>query len=334
MAEDTHTHHEGDYAHEDGGSHDRFADEEMSEEEAAQILENFKKAGELTAKIALSSRSLVMEGESLLDIVETIEKMIYEAGEKPAFPATVSVNDYAAHYAPEIGCETILGAKDVVKVDLGVAVDGCIGDTAYTVDLSDGQGKLLEASKSALDAAVAAIKPGVTNGKIGSIIEAEIKSRGFKPISNLTGHMMAKYLLHAGVSIPNVASNLDYEFQEGDIFAVEPFATDGAGHVTDTNQVEIFSLVEPRNVRMRESKRMLSYILENYFTLPFAERWLHTSFKSKLQLNASLRELLNFGIIQGYPALREAEKGLVSQFEYTVLVEHDGAKILTDYKQI
>ncbi|HQT44568.1 MAG TPA: type II methionyl aminopeptidase [Candidatus Micrarchaeota archaeon] len=304
------------------------------EDDPQVIIDNFIKAGKIAADVAASSKSLIIEGESILDIAETIEKMVVDAGAKPGFPTTISVNDYAAHYAPEIGCSALIGAKDIVKVDIGTEIDGCVGDTAYTIDLSDENGKLLEASKAALDDAVAAIRPGVTNGRIGGIIEARIKSYGFKPISNLTGHMLRRYLLHAGVSIPNVASDEAYEFQEGDVFAIEPFATNGAGHVSDTNQVEIFSLIEPRNVRMRESKRLIAYIIQNYFTLPFAERWLAKDFKSRLALNASLRELLNFGVIQGYPALREAEKGMVSQFEYTVLVEHDGAKILTDYKQI
>ena len=304
------------------------------EDDPQVIIGNFIKAGKIAADVAASSKSLIIEGESILDIAETIEKMVVDAGAKPGFPTTISVNDYAAHYAPEIGCSALIGAKDIVKVDIGTEIDGCVGDTAYTIDLSDENGKLLEASKAALDDAVASIKPGVTNGHIGGIIESRIKSYGFKPISNLTGHMLRRYLLHAGVSIPNVASDEAYEFQEGDIFAIEPFATNGAGHVSDTNQVEIFSLIEPRNVRMRESKRLIAYIIQNYFTLPFAERWLAKDFKSRLALNASLRELLNFGVIQGYPALREAEKGMVSQFEYTVLVEHDGAKILTDYKQI
>ncbi|MFA5105825.1 MAG: type II methionyl aminopeptidase [Candidatus Micrarchaeia archaeon] len=302
------------------------------DEDPQEVLENFIKAGKITADVAASSKSLIIEGESILDIAETIEKMIVDAGARPGFPATISINDYAAHYAPESGCETLIGPKDVVKVDLGVEIDGCIGDTAYTIDLSDENGKLLDASRSALMDAVAAMKPGVTNGRIGEIIETKIKSYGFRPISNLTGHMIKRYLLHAGVSIPNVASDQKYELQEGDIFAIEPFATNGAGHVSDTNQVEIFSLIEPRNVRMRESKRLIAYIIQNYFTLPFAERWLAKDFKSRLALNASLRELLNFGVIQGYPALREAEKGLVSQFEYTVVIEHDGARILTDYK--
>ncbi|MBM3228966.1 type II methionyl aminopeptidase [Candidatus Parvarchaeota archaeon] len=311
--------------------HEHFAEDE---EEQEKVLENFVKAGKITSEIASSSKSLVMEGESLIDVVETIEKMIYDAGAKPAFPATVCLNDYAAHYAPELGCDIIFGPTDVAKVDFGVSVEGSLSDTAYTIDLSGNQGKLLEAAKTALDAAVSSIKPGVTNGQIGRIIEAEIKKFGYKPIENLTGHMLSRYLLHAGVSIPNVATDLNYEFQEGDIFAVEPFATNGQGSVNDTNQVEIFSLVEPRNVRMRESKRLLAYIIQNFFTLPFAERWLAKDFKSKLQLNAALRELMNFGVIQGYPALREAQKGLVSQFEYTILVEHDGARILTDYKQL
>ena len=303
--------------------------EEMTEEEKAQMFANFRKAGQATASVMKEVPKLVVPGESVLDIAETLEKMIADAGAKPAFPANISINDIAAHFTPEADNKLLIGETDVVKIDIGAHIDGCIGDMAVTVDLSGEQGKLLEASEEALAAAIAGIKPGVSVGKIGSAIEREIDSRGFHPIENLTGHKIEPYLLHAGVEVPNISSSANYEFAEGDVFAIEPFASAGSGRVADTSQVEIFALAATPKLRGKYSRELLAHVLSNYFSLPFAERWLANVFNSRLTLSTSLRELLGSGALQPYPVLRDTGRGLVSQKEHTVLVEHDSAKILT-----
>lgn len=310
----------------EGAEHTHIHDEEEDEE---KVRKDWEKAGKVAREISDASRGLVMPGASALDIAESIEKMIAEAGGKPAFPVNISVNDTAAHSTPDLGKEELIGEKDVVKIDLGVHVDGCIGDIAYTIDLSDEQGKLVEASKNALDAAIASMKPGVKVGDVGGIIEEEIRKLGFKPIENLTGHMMRPYMLHAGVEIPNIKTGGGYELQEGDVFAIEPFATDGKGRVKDANEIRIFSLEQPRNVRMRQSRVVMAYIFENYLTLPFAERWLQKKFTSKLLLSTAIKELMNSSVLRTYPILKEVGGGLVSQAELTVVIEKDGARVLT-----
>jgi methionyl aminopeptidase len=290
---------------------------------------DFEKAGKITGSVLKEAKKLVMPGESYLDIAESLEKMIVDAGGRPAFPANISVNEIAAHFTPEATSDILIGETDVVKIDIGAHVNGCIGDTALTIDLSDSQGKLCEASQAALDAALASMKPGMRVGEIGGIIEKEIISRGFKPIENLTGHRIEPYLLHAGEEIPNIATNASYELEEGDVFAVEPFASAGSGRVADTAQVEIFALQGAPKLRNKYARELLEKIIREYYSLPFAERWLKGAFKSRLTLTTALRELLNSGALHPYPVLRDTGKGLVSQFEHTVVIEHDSAKVMT-----
>jgi methionyl aminopeptidase len=270
-----------------------------------------------------------MVEEPLIEIAETIEAMIREEGAKPAFPVNISINEIAAHYTPEFEDKKELGETDVVKIDLGVALGNGLADTAYTVDLSGKNEKLVSASREALDAALKAMKAGVTNGSIGEIIENKIKSFGFKPIANLSGHMIKSNDLHAGVSIPNVKTGDGYVLKEGEVFAVEPFATNGAGNVEDAEQVEIFSIASKGAVRMRQSRQILNYVSENYNMLPFAERWVRKEFKSKLLVSSALRELLSSQVLRGYPVLKESGSGLVAQFEHTVLIEENGVRVLT-----
>ena len=201
---------------------------EGPEESLQRMRENFAKAGKVAAEVLREAPKLVMPGESYLDVVESLEKMIVDGGARPAFPANISINEIDAHFTPEAGSEALLGETDLVKIDIGAHVDGCIGDCALTVDLSGEHGKLCEASKAALEAAVASIKPGMAVGEVGAAIEKEISARGYRPIENLTGHKIEPYLLHAGQEIPNIASQGGYEIQEGDVFAIESFASAGS----------------------------------------------------------------------------------------------------------
>jgi methionyl aminopeptidase len=292
-------------------------------------IESFREAGKVAARIREESKSLVMVDAQLLDIAETIEKMIEDEGAKPAFPVNISINEIAAHYTPEHECEAVLGEDDLVKIDLGIDIDGALSDTAYTIDLGGQRDKLVESSQKALDSAIDAIKPGTQVGEIGGIIEDTITEYGYRPISNLTGHMIKSNALHAGIEIPNVRNNTPYAFKEGDIFAVEPFATDGGGMVEDLQQVEIFSVYQPGSVRMRQSRRIIEYVLKNFGMLPFAERWLRKEFGSKLLVGAAIKELLKHHVLRGYPVLREIDKGMISQAEHTVLVTDDGCEVLT-----
>ncbi|MFH1285928.1 MAG: type II methionyl aminopeptidase [Candidatus Micrarchaeota archaeon] len=303
----------------------------MDEVSEAMAIEKYEKAGKIASEVREHARMIAKPGMRVLDLVEDLEKLIEEKGAKAAFPVNVSINEVAAHYTPEKDDALLIGEKDIVKIDVGVHVDGFIGDTAFTTDFSGEYGKLVEASENALEAAIASVKAGVNTSAIGEAVENEIKKLGFKPIENLCGHSLGEYDLHAGEEIPNIKTSAhNYELKEGDVFAIEPFATNGVGKVGDGSAVEIFSLVDPRPSRMRESRRVINYVIANYKTLPFAERWLlKKEFKSKLLLHAALRELMEMGALRPYPILSESEKGLVSQTEHTVVVEKDGCRVLT-----
>jgi methionyl aminopeptidase len=80
---------------------------------------------------------------------------------------------------------------------------------------------------------------------------------------------------------------------------------------------------------MRESRKLLNYVISHYGMLPFAERWLLGEFRSKLLLKNALKEMLRMQVLKAYPVLKEAGGGLVSQAEHTVVIEEGGARVLT-----
>jgi len=294
-------------------------------------LDDLKEAGKLTAKLKKDAEQLVIVGERLFDIAETLEQMMEKEGAKPAFPVNISTNELAAHYTPSANDETEIPEDGLVKVDFGLMKGQAITDTSITVDLGNKYGTLMKASKDALENAIKAVKPGVPVNDVSKIIYETIKENGCKPISNLAGHKIEWMNLHAGIEIPNIPANEMYEFQEGDVFAIEPFVTtkEGAGYIKETDRVEIYSLFIPGNIRMRQSRKMLEYIIENYKTMPFCERWLHKEFQSRLLLNSGIKEMLKARVLIAYPVLAEANGQPIAQFEETVVVTKDGCIPIT-----
>src|SRR3989304_3096284 len=106
-------------------------------------------------------------------------------GAKPAFPINISINDRAAHYTPEVDDASVFKQGDLVKIDIGVHVDGYIGDIARSVAIGGGHKELITAAEAALENAINAIKPGAMSNEIGGIVEETIKGFGFLPVSNL-----------------------------------------------------------------------------------------------------------------------------------------------------
>ncbi len=288
-------------------------------------LEMWEKAGKLTWKAIEYGKKLIKPGTAYLEIAEKIEEFIRESGGEPAFPPNLSRNNEAAHYSPGIGDKRLVEEKDVVKLDLGVHIDGFIGDAAITIDLSGENGKLVEASEKALENALSIVKAGQDSRKVSEEIAKTIREYGLEPIRNLGGHVISRWLLHTGYSIPNAPAG-NFKLQEGMIIAIEPFATLGSGVVHDGPETTIFAIEGKPKVRSPTARRVYSYALEKFKTLPFNERYL-LPVASGFQLKAALRELSLAGAFHPYPILLDS--GLVSQREVTVLVEKDSCKILT-----
>ncbi|AKB73382.1 Methionine aminopeptidase [Methanosarcina lacustris Z-7289] len=285
------------------------------------ILEKYREAGRILKIVRTEAADMVRVGNSLLEVADFVEKKTIELGGRPAFPCNISRNQEAAHATPKVGDTDVFG-KDIVKLDLGVHVDGYIADSAITVDLS-GNSDLLKASEDALAAAIDLVKPGVSTGEVGTVIEETIRSYGLSPILNLTGHGLSQYEAHDNPGVPNRHVEGGYIMKEGDVLAIEPFATNGAGLVHDGSWAEIYSLIKKKPVRLPAVRNVLKQV-EEYRELPFAKRWLNSD-----KLEYSLIQLERAGIIHSYPVLIESSGGLVSQSEHTLIITLDGCEVTT-----
>ena len=282
-------------------------------------MEDYFKSGEICKKAREYGITLIKEGTKLWDIAEKIEEKIRELGGECAFPVDVSLNYVAAHDTPKFNDDRILNISDVVKLDIGVHVNGKVSDTAVTVEVGTNKyEKLIKASEEALDNAIKIIKPGVKLKEIGNLIQKTIQKYGFSPIINLSGHGVDEYVVHSKPIIPNCDNNDNTELKENMVIAIEPFATDGEGKVTEGKPSGIYELISEKNIRNDNARKILNFVKEKYKTLPFCERWIIKEFGNSAKLSLLLLE--REGIIKQFNVLPEIKKGQVSQAERTVIV--------------
>lgn len=287
-------------------------------------LKAYLKAGEITKEMQEYSLKTLKVGDNLFEFAEKVEEKIIKKGGFPAFPINLSVNEVAAHYTPAFDSKDVLGENDVMKVDIGIHVDGYICDSAQTIDFGNNYSEMVEASNLALEEAVKLVENNSPIGEIGAKIEETIKGKGFKPIQNLSGHGVQQYDAHTYPTIPNINNNDTKELEDDMVIAIEPFATNGDGFVREGAQAEIFQLEEKKGVRGREARKLLDFIDESFGTLPFAERWIQRDLKiSEFGRKVGLRELMQKKCITAFPLLKEKEGSIVTQKETTLVLENN-----------
>jgi len=289
-------------------------------------LDKYREAGRIASQARQRAVAAVQPGVRYVDVLDEIERFIRAQGADLAFPAQVSVNHVAAHDCCGPDDARTFQAGDVCKVDLGVHVDGCIADTAATADLGR-HDTLMEASRQALEAAIARVRAGVRTRDLGAVIESTMKALGHKPISNLTGHGIAPYTIHCSPSIPNVPEMADATLKEGMMICIEPFATTGRGTVVEQGRAEVFGARR----KLKSPRQVDSAVVDQIVArkgLPFCRREIARAHGTE-HAERNLRDLLRAGAIFEYPPLCERGDATVAQFEHTMLVGEKQAEVMT-----
>lgn len=294
-----------------------------------EVIKKLIKAGEIAKKALRYAERVTKPGVKVLDLANSIEKYVEDIGGKLAFPVNIGVNTVAAHYTPVYMDDTIIPDNSVVKIDLGVHVDGYIADTALTVCFNPVYEGLLEATRKSLEKALEVIKPGIRASEIGKIVENTIRSHGYKPIKNLSGHGIERYTIHSGVIIPNYNDLLNVHRLYSGVYAIEPFATNGAGLVKELNQVTIYALRSTSRELPDEVKSFYEKIYNDRRELPFTTRWYIQSNTDVNKVRETIAMLKKYKLLVEYPVLVEKEHGLVSQFEHTIIVTRKEVIITT-----
>ncbi len=293
-----------------------------------EVRKKYHQAGHIAWQALNQGLNHIKEGIPYLEIADEIESYIKKRAEI-AFPVNISANDIAAHYTPTLDDPHVFHRGDVIKIDVGAHVDGYIGDTARTLEVGTKcHQKLITSSERALRAGLGAIRNNVSVQHIGSSIEKSIKDDNFNPVDNLNGHQLQQYILHAGVSIPNIDGKNGRVLTTGDAVAIEPFVTSGQGHVKNSTNGNIYHLLPKGKIHSPRVRESYALIKEHFGNLPFAGRWLAEYIPQK-RIPLILSILQRRRLVTSYKTLVEMSGHMVAQAENTVIVTDNGCEITT-----
>jgi len=297
-------------------------------------LQDYIDAGKIASEVRENTRRKNHVGSTLEEICNSIEKEIASKGGKCAFPVNVSLNEIAAHYTAEPNDKIIVKDTDLLKIDLGVQINGYIADTAVTVCYDPKYDYLVLAAESALREAMSIIRVGTKSSDVGKAIENTAKQMGGIPIANLSGHSLEQYTIHAGKSVPNIWSIGSFSFQSTEAYACEPFVTtsDGSGFVREGKIRNIFSLVTRKRTKDEDANKMIDFIWQKFNMLPFALRWFIPEYDEKTARDL-LERLIKNKVVRSYPILVESKGERVAQAEHTFIPQENSVLVTTISRQ-
>lgn len=313
---------------------DWTSEEGITEEEKIYY---YRKAGKIGYEVLNTVKDMIKPGTPIIEICETTESMILEKGaEGFGFPTNVSIDNIAAHYSSPHGDENLVPDTGIIKLDLGVHVNGYIADTAISVNLSPELKELKLAAEEGFKAGMEIIQIGTLPSVVGKNIEDTITSYGYLPIRELSGHKLGRYELHGDKRLPNIGVPYDpaeASLQAGEAYALETFASTGTGSVHEVSGNRYIYMLLPRRVALRNpvSRKIYSTAHKKYKTLPFAERWLssYDNF-NRSRVRFALRELMNNAGVVAYPPLADEKGSYVAQYENTfIITENEGVIVTT-----
>ncbi|CAI5760524.1 unnamed protein product [Candida verbasci] len=320
----------------------RYLDRQMNNK-----WEDFRKGAEIHRRVRKKAQSSIKPGMKMTEIADLIENSIrtYSNNDHPykqgiGFPTGLSLNHVAAHYTPNTGDKLVLGKDDIMKVDIGVHVNGRICDAAFTMTFNeDGKyDKIMEAVKEATYTGIKEAGIDVRLNDIGAAVQEvmesyEMEENGkilpIKCIKNLNGHNIGDYIIHSGKTVPIIANGDMTKMEEGETFAIETFGSTGNGYVLPEGEVSHYAMnsnIDDIKVPER-AKSLLNTIKSTFGTLPWCRRYLEKTGEEKYLF--ALNQLVRAGIVEDYPPIVDKKGSYTAQYEHTILLHPHKKEVVT-----
>ena len=289
--------------------------------------ETYIKVGKIHAEVCNKTKPLVKAGISILELTKKIESFIQEYPEVSlSFPVNIQLNN-EVHYTAVVDDKRMISNGDLIKVDIGLHIDGYIADGAFTVSLNKDYDDMVEFTEKALKKAISDLKPGMKLSVIGERLDEVIKDSKYKLIRNLMGHQLNQWELHSKKSILVHGNSSDNKLEPGEAYAVEIFVTDGLGMIKSSQNAYIYALAKYLSpIRDQRIRNLYKKIFDKRRCFPFSERYILEYLKiSKLDFFS----LKKSGNIVEYPLLLELPNSKIAQFEDVIYVDNDKVIIPT-----
>eukprot|EP01132_Coremiostelium_polycephalum_P007417 gene7417-9118_t len=330
----------------------RRVDEEFSDEEEIEdlssplVVTSYQAAATISNKVLKEVIAQCVVGKSIVEICTLGDKLIEEEVAKTfnkrkglekgiAFPTCISVGDCVGHFSPLAGDTRVLAQGDIVKVDLGVHIDGYIAVGAHTVvvgstpdqPLTGKAADAICAAHFAMEAALRLVRPGNKNSDVTDVIQKIATTYQVTPVSGILSHELKRFVID-GENV--IFSKIEpgqraetFEFQENQVYCLDIVMSTGEGKA---RQTEERTTIYKRNVdqtyalKIKSSRDFLTEVNKSYPALPFTLRAIKDQKSAKL----GLEECLTHNLLSQFPVLHDKKGSQVVQFKTTVLVLPSG----------
>lgn len=198
-------------------------------------IEKMRAAGQLVGRVLQALREMAEPGRTTLELDSAADKMIRDAGAYPTFkgyhgfPFSIcaSVNEQVVHGFPS---SYQLKEGDIFSIDVGVTLDGFVGDTATTIPIGlvdDERLKLIRVTEECLELAIEQCYPGRHLGDIGAAVQQYAEGLGYSVVRDYVGHGIGRQM-HEDPQIPNYGKpGKGPKIKKGYVFAIEPMINIG-----------------------------------------------------------------------------------------------------------
>jgi len=328
--------------------------DEVEDEEAANdlsdsdVVTKYRAAGTIANEVLAKVMAACVPGVKAVelcqlgdDAIEELVGKIYNGKAKDgkkidkgiAFPTCISPNACVGHYSPLASEDTVeIKEGDLVKIDLGVHVDGYIAVVAHTVvcggaESKDRKADVQMAAWQAAECAVRMFKAGAKNHEITEMIAKVAESYKCSPVEGVLSHQMKKHVIDATKVVINKQTTeqqvKEAVFENNDVFAVDLVMSTGEGKPKqheDRTTVFKRDLEQKYSLKMKTSRAFFSEVNARFPTLPFTLR----AGKDERSWTMGVVECKNHGMFIEYPVLYEKADELVAQVKFTALLLPSG----------
>eukprot|EP00891_Asterochloris_glomerata_P003654 jgi/Astpho2/3654/Aster-07856 len=326
----------------------------------SDVVSKYKAAAKIANSALASAVSECQPGAKIVDICTKTDKLIEEATAREfkgkniekgiAFPTCLSVNSIVGHFSPQADDSTRLAAGDMVKIDLGVYIDGWISTGAHTVVLPrEGNGAaegsqegvsgpaadVLAAAQTAFDAALRLIWPGKRISDVAGPLQQVVESFGCQLVEGVLTHEQKRFVLDGNKCVLNRpgpdARVDDHDFLENEVYAVDIVVSTGEGktRILDDRQTTVFKRAVDEKYQLKlkllllqNARQVYKEICNKYPALPFSTRSLDIQGGPA---RMGLVECVQHSLLVPFPVLHAKSGELVAQIKSTVLLMPNGS---------
>ncbi|XP_006629280.1 proliferation-associated protein 2G4 [Lepisosteus oculatus] len=331
-------------------------DDEQQEQTIAEdlVVTKYKMGGDIAnqalrkvveaAKPGVSVLALCEKGDAL--IMEETGKIFKKEKEMKkgiAFPTSVSVNNCVCHFSPlKSDPDYTLKEGDLVKIDLGVHVDGFIANVAHSfvvgatkeAPVTGRKADVIKAAHLCAEAALRLVKPGNQNTQVTEAWNKIAQSFKCTAIEGMLSHQLKQHVIDGEKTIiqnPSDQQRKDHEkaeFEVHEVYAVDVLISTGEGKARDAGQRTTIYKRDPTKqygLKMKTSRVFFSEVERRFDGMPFTLRAFEDEGKARL----GVVECAKHELLQPFNVLYEKEGENVAQFKFTVLLMPNGPMRIT-----